>query len=110
MDHKTLITLNGGSSWSRNYRYYTASMSKTAFNMAGFIQPAFVEKMLSNDADGFNNRQLFAFPPQQDVLLNNVKLPISHNVPSLKEIYTLIRVIHEVPHEYTMDDDALTAF
>lgn len=111
MDRKTLITLNGGSSWSRSYRNYTASMSKTTFNMAGFIQPAFVEKMLmSNDADGFNDRQLFAFPPQRDVLLNDLKLPIPPNVPSLKEIYTLIRVVHEVPHEYTMDDNALTAF
>ena len=43
MDRKTLITLNGGSSWSRNY---SASMTKTAFNISGFIQPAFVEKML----------------------------------------------------------------
>ena len=62
MDRKTLITLNGGSSWTRNYRNYSASMSKTAFNISGFIQPAFVEKMLlSDDADGFNDRQLFAF-------------------------------------------------
>ena len=43
-------------------------------------------------------------------MLNDLKLPIPPNVPSLKEIYTLIQ-IHEVPHEYTMDDDdALTAF
>lgn len=28
MDRKILITLNGGSSWSRNYRNYTASMSQ----------------------------------------------------------------------------------
>ena len=46
MDRKTLITLNGGSSWSRNYKTYTASMKQTAFNMSGFIQPSFVEKML----------------------------------------------------------------
>ena len=66
MDRKTLITLNGGSSWSRNY---TASMSQTAFNMSGFIQPTFVEKMLlSDDADGFNDRQMFVFPPQRDVM------------------------------------------
>ena len=65
MDRKTLITLNGGSSWSRNYRNYSASMTKTAFNISGFIQPAFVEKMLLSDhADGFNDRQLFAFPSQ----------------------------------------------
>ena len=39
-DRKTLITLNGGSSWSRNYRNYSASMSKTAFNISGFIATA----------------------------------------------------------------------
>ena len=33
MDRKTLITLNGGSSWSQNYRNYTASMSQTAFKI-----------------------------------------------------------------------------
>ena len=53
-DRKTFITVIG-SSWSTNYRNYTASMSKTSFYMAGFIQPAFVEKMLIlKDADGFN--------------------------------------------------------
>ena len=49
MDWKTFITLNGGSSCTRNYRNYSASMSKTAFNICGFIQPAFVEKMLLSD-------------------------------------------------------------
>jgi hypothetical protein len=106
MDRKTL---NGGSSWSTNYRNYTASMSKTTFNVADFIQPAFIEKMLvPKDADRFNDRQIFAFPPQRDVLLNDLKLLIPPNVPSVKEIYTLIRVVHEVPREYTMDGDALT--
>ena len=69
IDRKTLITLNGGNSWSRNYCKYTASMSQTAFNISGFIQPTFVEKMLlSDDADGFNDRQMFVLPPQRDVM------------------------------------------
>ena len=111
MDRKTLITLNGGSSWSRNYRNYSASMSQTAFNISGFIQPAFVEKMLlSDDADGFNDRQLFAFPPQRDVLLNDLKLPIPPNIPSLQSIYTLIRAVHKTSREYILDDDALMEF
>ena len=104
MDRKTLITLNGGSSWSLNYRNYSASMSKTAFNIAGFIQPAFVEKMLlSDDAGGFNDR-LFAFPPQRDVLLNELKLPIPPNIPSLQSIYTLVRAVHKSPQEYVLDE------
>ena len=102
MDRKTLITLNGGSSWSRNYRNYTASMKETAFNMSGFIQPSFAEKMLlSDDADGFNDRQLFVFPPQRDVLLDELKLHIPSNIPSLKRVYTLLRTIHSSPHTYT---------
>ena len=35
MDRKTLITLNGGGLWSRNYRSYSADVEKTAFNIAG---------------------------------------------------------------------------
>ena len=90
MDGKTLITLNGGSSWSRNYRNYTASMNQTAFNMSGFIQPSFVEKMLiSEDADRFNDHQLFVFPTPRDVFLNDLKQPIPSNIPSLKSIYNL---------------------
>ena len=108
MDRKTLITLNGGSSWSRNY---TASMKQTAFNMSGFIQPSFVEKMLlSDDADGFNDRQLFVFPPQRDVLLNELKLPIPSNIPSLKGIYTLLRTIHSSPRTYVLVGNALDTY
>ena len=108
MDRKTLITLNGGSSWSRNYRNYSASMSQTAFNMAGFIQPTFVEKMLlSEDADGFNDRQMFVFPPQRDVLFNDLKLPIPSNVPPLTSVYSHVREMHKISQEYTFDDDAL---
>ena len=59
-------------------------MSQTAFNISGFIQPAFMEKMLlSDDADGFNDRQLFAFPPQRDVFLRDLVLPIPSDLPSL---------------------------
>ena len=111
MDRKTLITLNGGSSWSRNYRNYSASMSQTAFNISGFIQPAFVEKMLlSDDADGFNDRQLFAFPPQRDVFLRDLILPISSDLPSLETIYGKIRDVHKESVEYVIDGAALTQF
>ena len=111
MDRKTLITLNGGSSWSRNYKTYTASMKQTAFNMSGFIQPSFVEKMLlSEDADGFNDRQLFVFPPQRDVFLNDLKQPVPPNIPPLKSIYTLLRTIHSQPRTYTITGGAIEAF
>ena len=111
MDRKTLITLNGGSSWSRNYKTYTASMKQTAFNMSGFIQPSFVEKMLlSEDADGFNDRQFFVFQPQRDVFLNDLKQPVPPNIPPLKSMYTLLRTIHSIARTYTITGEAIEAF
>ena len=60
-------------------------MSQTAFNISGFIQPAFVEKMLpSDDADEFNDRQLFAFRPQRIVFLRDLVLPIPSGCLHLK--------------------------
>ena len=47
IDRKPLLSLNGGGSWLRNYKSYTASLDKTAFNVSGFIQPAFVYEQLS---------------------------------------------------------------
>ena len=68
VDRKTLLTLNGGGSWSQNFKSYSAAMVKTAFNVTGFIQPAFVYEMLNlvPDADGLNDCQLFNFPPERD--------------------------------------------
>ncbi len=64
MDRKTLLTLNGGGAWARNFKSYTGRISNTAFNITGFIQPAFVFDMLNgDDADGLNDRQLFDFFP-----------------------------------------------
>ena len=99
MDRKTLITLNGGSSCSRNYRNYSASLPNMAFNISGFIQPTFVERMLtSDDADGFNDRQLFCFPPQRDVFLGDLKLPVPSNLPVLRDIHEHVRRFHTLRH------------
>ena len=65
IDRKTLLTLNGGPSSSRNFKNYPATFEKTAFNITGFIQPAFVHQMLhSSNHDGMNDRQLFDFPQE----------------------------------------------
>ena len=45
LDRSTLLDLYNGGSWSRNFRNKEQAMVKmqqTAFNMCGFIQPAFV--------------------------------------------------------------------
>ena len=41
-----------------NFKSYSANVDKTASNVTGFIQPAFVYKMLNlvPDADGLNDR------------------------------------------------------
>ena len=111
MDRKTLITLNGGTSWTRNYRNYSASMPNTAFNISGFIQPAFVEKMLmSDDADGFNDRQLFCFPPQRDVFLGELKLPLPSHLPALRDVYETVRSFHSDKCTYTFTDEGYQQF
>ena len=95
---------------TRNYRNYSASMSKTAFNMAGLSSPHLSRKCcypmmqmgLTIDSCSPSHRR--------DVLLNDLKFPIPSNVPSLRSIYTLIRMVHKMQQEYTMDTDALEAF
>ena len=60
----------------------------------GFIQPAFVEKMLKvDDPDGFVDRQLFDFPPERDVYLGDLKVPIPADVPDLQDIFQVCIVI-----------------
>ena len=53
-------------------------MEKTAFNVTGFIQPQFVYEMLNlaPDADGLNDRQLFDFPPERELLLEDMIVPM----------------------------------
>ena len=77
MNSKTIITFNGGSSRTRNY---STLISETAFNICGFIQPVFVERvLLSDDSDCF---MLFCFPPQRDMLLGDLKVPIPADIPA----------------------------
>lgn len=109
-DKKTLIALNGGGPWTRNFRSYSATLPKTAFNftgtyyekvynacnilgsfvclsMIGFIQPAFVEKMvLAEDPAGFVDRQLFDFPPERDMYLDELKVPVPADVPDIESV------------------------
>ena len=56
LDRKTLLSLNSGSSWCRNFLNYTGTIDKTAFNLTAFIQPAFAFQMLNRpDHDGLND-------------------------------------------------------
>jgi len=64
---KNSIDIEWRGPWARMINY-SASMERTAFNVASFIQPAFVYEMLNGmpDADGLNDRQLFDFPPERE--------------------------------------------
>ncbi len=111
MDRKTLITLNGGGPWTRNFRSYSATIPNTAFNMTGFIQPTFVERLLlSEDADGFNDRQMFDFPPDRDVHFDELKVPVPDDVPSLHSIFDAVMNAHTNPQHYCFDADGLASF
>lgn len=57
MDRKALLALNGGAQWTRDFKNGSATMDSTCLNITGFIQPAYVVKLLSqDDFDGFNER------------------------------------------------------
>ena len=54
------------------------------YTHTGFIQPAFVERMLQiQDPGGFADRQLFDFPPERDVYLDELKVLVPPDVPNL---------------------------
>ena len=42
MDRKTLLALNGGTQWTRDFKNGTATMDSTCLNITGLIQPAYV--------------------------------------------------------------------
>ncbi len=63
-------------------------MSLMVVFVSGFFQPTFVERMLRvDDPDGFVDRQLFHFPPDRDVYLEDLKVPIPADVPDLKNVF-----------------------
>ena len=42
MDRKTLLALNGGAQWTRDFKNGSATMDSTCPNITGFIQPAII--------------------------------------------------------------------
>ena len=64
----------------------------------------------SNDADGLNDRQLFDFPPERDLLLNELKVPMPVDTLSLKRIFEKLCEAHKTNREYTLEGDAYDEF
>ena len=105
------FTLNGGGSWSRNFKNYSATVERTAFNITGFIQPAIVHQMLhSSDHDGMNDRQFFDFPPERDVFLDQLKVPMPEDIPNLKANFCKVRDQHLQTKLYSLNGEAYKAF
>ena len=42
--------------------------------------------VLSDDPPGFVDRQLFDFPPERDMYLDDLKVPVPDDVPELENI------------------------
>ena len=112
VDRKTLLTLNGGGSWSRNFKSYSAHIDKTAFNVTGFIQPAFVYEMLNlvQDADGLNDRQLFDFPPERELYLDELEVPMPRDTPDLYQVFLEIYNHHKDRVLYTLEGDSYAEY
>ena len=87
-------------------------MERTAFNVSGFIQPAFVYDMLNNvpDADGLNDRQLFDFPPERELLLDDLVIPIPTDTPDLLQTFLAVYDNHKETHIYTLEGDAYSEY
>ena len=87
-------------------------MEKTAFNVTGFIQTAFVYEMLNltPDADGLNDRQLVDFPPEREMFLDELVVPMPSDTPDLLEIFETIAKNHDDTLIYTLENEAYTAF
>ena len=112
LDRSTLLDLYNGGSWARNFKNQSgpSKMSKTAFNMSGYIQPTCMISMLEkSDTDGFNDRQLFDCPPEADFKYNDLK-PMDAAIPPLSLIFKLIRTAHANKVTYTMCDEAKEKF
>ena len=110
MDRKTLLALNGGGQWTRDFKNGSCTMEKTCLNITGFIQPAYVVKMMAlDDFDGFNDRQLFICPKERDVDYQELK-PKDPNIPNLKSVYEIIKDLHSNQTTYTFCQEAQAKF
>ena len=100
VDRKTLLTLNGGGAWSRNFQSFSPLIAKTAF-VTGFIQPMFVFQMQhSLDQDGFNDRQPSEF-----------EVPLPKGIPHIKDILQQVyEQHHNISRVYSFKGEAYESF
>ena len=76
--------------------------------ITGFIQPAYVVKLLSqDDFDGFNDRQLYVCPVERDVDYDKLVPFDPTTKPQVKRVYDIIGNFHKASVTYKMDTNCL---
>ena len=86
-------------------------MDSTCLNITGFIQPAYVVKLLSqDDFDGFNYRQLYVCPAERDVDYDELVPFDWRTTPELKRVYEIISHFYSRSVIYQLDEEAHELF
>ena len=115
LDRSTLLDLYNGGSWSRSFKnreQQSSKMHSTAFNICGFIQPAFIVEMLQGrDPDAFNDRQFFVCPEEVEYKYKELKVPVNPSTPDLHTVFKVIKREHSTQKlQYMFDGEAMDAF
>ena len=110
-DRSQLLSLSNGGSWSRHFKNNakTLDIKKTAFSIAGFIQPDYVVRMLEeDDYAGFNDRQLIVCPPEQSCKFQDLldASDMTESSPQLKEICDCVSRNHGSCRTYRLTSEA----
>ena len=62
------------------------------------------------DADGLNDRQLFDFPPERELLLDDLVVPMPPDTPDLLQTIVAVYNNHHVNQVYTLEGGAYAAY
>ena len=62
------------------------------------------------DADGLNDRQLVDFPPERELLLDELVVPMPSDTPNLEQISKNIADNHEETLTYTLEEEAYATY
>ena len=109
-DRKTFLSLINGSEWRRNFRNCQSVVEEPWFNIAGFVQPEVVVRLLNgNDYDGFWDRQMFVCPPERDADYDEI-IPMPADIPGLGDIFRIMEESHEKTKNYTLSTEGHTEF
>ena len=61
------------------------------------------------DADGLNDRQLFDFPPERELLLDDLEVPMPPETPDLLQTFLAVYNHHDC-QTYTLEGDVYAKY